>query len=238
MSAAVAILFVTISTPVASFTAPRIFSIWNGQHLQPLSPRAVHGGPLGRKPLHQLHLGARGFKELEYGGGKRPNDGLGPVERRERWEASYKEHLGRVGLQVCALAYEGFRRSGRGAVLSKDVGGDGTGVDGVSANPHAYFPKKDWEKELPVSSTDLVNLKEIHSRISSYDPEKQFVVVFSAWGLMGCDIVTGNMGGADAVKLWREREEEAGGTSRESSIDSGIIDVEPEPGSESSTFLQ
>lgn len=50
-----------------------------------------------------------------------------------------------------------------------------------------YVELARWEESggEPSQGADLANLQQIIGRVRSYDPEKQFVVVFQSHGLMG-----------------------------------------------------
>lgn len=63
----------------------------------------------------------------------------------------------------------------------------GSDVDKYRATPSLYVEKVKWEEssEGITDRLDEANLGEILKRIDSYDPERQFVVVFQAAGLMG-----------------------------------------------------
>jgi len=62
--------------------------------------------------------------------------------------------------------------------------------------PSLYVELNQWmesSQEGHTNAVDEENLRQILSRIKSYDPERQFVVVFQAAGIMGTDIVTPNI---------------------------------------------
>lgn len=50
-----------------------------------------------------------------------------------------------------------------------------------------YVELSRWQEsgKEPAAGGDLTNLQHIIERLQSYDPEKQFVVVFQSHGLMG-----------------------------------------------------
>ena len=92
---------------------------------------------------------------------------------------------------------------GRGAVLaySEETG------SGSAPPPAAFVKAGDWEERTPDSSDDLSSLREIMSRVTTYDPESEFVVVYRAEGLMGCDVVKPSMKPREvAEEIRNERE--------------------------------
>lgn len=60
-------------------------------------------------------------------------------------------------------------------------------VDLRAAIPSMYVELSRWQEsgKEPAAGGDLTNLQHIIERLQSYDPEKQFVVVFQSHGLMG-----------------------------------------------------
>ncbi|GMH79114.1 hypothetical protein TrLO_g13572 [Triparma laevis f. longispina] len=183
-----------------------------------------------------LRLGAK-FKDLNYGGGfggekdnsknsnsnPSSNSNLSESERQQKWELAYKDHLKRVGPKITALAYDGYLAHGRGSLLCKaDLNNDGPANEAL---PNAYLPKVKWSESNPLSSSDLLNLKEIHTRIASYDPEVQFVIVFQAHGLMGCDVVKPNIKPRIMAEKQREERRRNEEKHEEKQEDKGYVDA-------------
>jgi len=45
---------------------------------------------------------------------------LDPIEQKRAWEKSYKDAISEIGMKLCALAYEGWRKNGRGAIFFRE----------------------------------------------------------------------------------------------------------------------
>lgn len=71
-----------------------------------------------------------------------------------------------------------------------------------------------------ISPEDSSSIDEVLARVRSYDPEKEFVVVFKACGLMGADVVKPKGGCENAWVRWKELK-----GVNESDAD-GVIDVD------------
>ena len=113
-----------------------------------------------------------------------------------RWEENYKAYVKRNGELLCAMAWEGYETLGRGAVFANYDGNPDTlamldvnGKTVKSAMPSFYISK---EKLMEQTDPSAPNLAPIVSRISTYDPQRQFVVIFESDGTQGADIVTPN----------------------------------------------
>lgn len=80
-------------------------------------------------------------------------------------------------------------------------------VDRHESMASAYVPLA----KLKVSDdpAQQANLRQITDRIRSYNPERQFVVVFESHGLMGADIVTPNM---PPREVWKQARDDSGET--------------------------
>lgn len=211
---------------VASFAPPRFPSL-----LRPPS--------LPRPPTPLL---ARGFKPLVYGAPANssspaldqsldqslasPPSGasgspLSPADRTRLWEQAYKQHLGRVGRQLTALAHRGHAKSGRGAVLSRGGPRATPSATPLEAQPSAYLPRADWQAKAATAPEDADNLSSILARIDEYDPSEQFVIVFEAHGVMGADVVRPSVSPGETAREL-EREEREGG------VEGGVVDVDYE----------
>lgn len=117
----------------------------------------------------------------------------------------------RNGAHLCAMSWRGYQAEGRGAILAKyedkDMDQEGrtlSEVDRVSGVPSMYVSLARWmesgeaAKDGPAQA-ERQDLQQILDRVISYEPERAFVVVFQAHGLMGADIVTPNV----SPQTWR-----------------------------------
>ena len=52
-----------------------------------------------------------------------------------------------------------------------------------------YVPLDKYSEREPQTEQEKVDLQQILQRIQNYDPEREFVVIFEAAGLMGADVV-------------------------------------------------
>lgn len=112
------------------------------------------------------------------------------------WATKYKAYVKRNGEMLCAMAWEGYERLGRGAVFANyDDNAASVAVlrpgsrEMESARPSFYVDRA----QLVKRGGDVEQMKPILQRIARYDPRSQFVVVFEADGTQGADIVTPNM---------------------------------------------
>jgi len=137
-----------------------------------------------------------------------------PAAQHEAWEVSYKKFIKGTGRNLAALSWEGFSEYGRGAILGYDDDDDN------EVKPSAFVKASDWEAKTPESGADLGSIKEIMSRVSTYDPSKQFVVVYRACGLMGCDIVKPSISPQCVAEEVRAEQKVGGNTDS-----GGVIDV-------------
>jgi len=71
------------------------------------------------------------------------------------------------------------------------------------------------------SPSDSASLSQIIDRVRTYDPEKEFVIVYKGRGLMGCDVVKPKGG---CRRYWNEWKEREGG--RVDGEKGGVIDVD------------
>lgn len=144
--------------------------------------------------------------------------------KQQHWETEYKAFIKRTGAHICGLAYNGYVKEGRGAIYAKytHTGSDPqslTDVDKISGVPSLYVPLNQWmesaENDKDSSTSSQADLQHILERILSYDPEKQFVVVFETKDLMGADIVRPNIPPPEMahrlVQHEEERQKEEGG---------------------------
>lgn len=104
------------------------------------------------------------------------------------------------------MSYAGYQHGGRGAVFAdydrrrkagENVGGvvmvsgekDKVGVE--EGIPSMYISRAQIIRENQGKEKgESEGVKQILRRIDGYDPEKQFVVVFSWGGIMGADVVS------------------------------------------------
>ncbi len=141
--------------------------------------------------------------------------------REAPWALAYKAYVRRNGEMLCAMAWEGFERLGRGAVFanySTDQGNIGVAQPGsgeyTTGRPSFYVSRNQLVARNEAAT--IPQMAPILQRIASYDPYRQFVVVFESDGTQGADIVTPNQLPAE---VWKRSKEKARG-------DDGVIDVE------------
>lgn len=105
-------------------------------------------------------------------------------------------YIRRNGEVLCAMAWEGYERLGRGAVFAnydadaQSVAVVGKGAKAVRSGIPSFYV--DRARLVTENEKSLDKMKPILDRIDEYDPDKQFVVVFEAFGTQGADIVTPN----------------------------------------------
>ena len=143
----------------------------------PAFPLVSRSPPCGAVPI----AAAQGF-------------GTAAVRAPTPWEREYKAYLRRNGEVLCAMSYAGFRQGGRGAVFAdyspRTAEDDTADLEGI---PSVYVTKDQLLKKgqgNELGKRDQKGMDHILSRVDRYDPEKEFVVVFTAQGVMGADVVT------------------------------------------------
>lgn len=118
------------------------------------------------------------------------------------WAREYKAYVKRVGFELCGLSWEGFVEKGRGAVFSgrsdKSSGDD-------DRLPSAYVELEQWTKSQAEDGKDGDGLGAILRRIRAYDPNKEFVVVYQAFGVMGADVVRPSMSPPEVGTLLKQQ---------------------------------
>lgn len=128
------------------------------------------------------------------------------------WADKYEAYVARNGELLCAMAWEGYEKLGRGAVFtnydsaSANVGfASAPGGAAQPATPSFYV---DRDQLLAKNARDdIPQMAPILSRIADYDPQTQFVVVFEADGTQGADIVTPNQRPSD---VWARTRKDGG----------------------------
>lgn len=144
--------------------------------------------------------------------------GFGAKQTSRSWAEKYKAYVNRNGEMLCAMAWEGYERLGRGAVFANDdIEASSVAVmrPGGMENARASF-YVDRDKLIERNENDMVpQMKPILNRIAKYDPNTQFVVVFEADGTQGADIVTPNMAPSEVwARSWvgngKEKQKEDG----------------------------
>ena len=125
---------------------------------------------------------------------------------QELWEAAYKEWIKANGAKLTVSAWRGFEAMGRGAITFRQPGKLPSGKMEYE-EPHSYI-KEDVYRSMwqsgGGSEGELADLGSILNRIELYDPQKQFVAVFEAHGIMGADIVTPNIPPKEMAKKFAE----------------------------------
>jgi hypothetical protein len=196
-----------------------------------------HDRVLVAAPLH-----AAGQQlNLRYGDLPPQEDAAQRQARQQRWETEYKAYVKRNGAHLCALSWRGYQAEGRGGILAKyeakNSGGEEeqalSEVDRVSGVPSMYVSLARWmesgENAENVASAEKQDLQQILDRVVSYDPEKAFVVVFQAHGLMGADIVRPNISPAEmADRLMSDEKTKAKGDAHTIDVDGHEVLVDKE----------
>ena len=143
------------------------------------------------------------------------------TEREAPWALAYKSYVRRNGEMLCSMAWEGFDRLGRGAVFanySVDHGNVGVARPGsgeFSTGTPSFYVSRDQLVARNDAKT-IPQMAPILQRIASYDPYRQFVVVFESDGTQGADIVTPNQ---SPMEVWKR-------TKKSNADDDDAIDVE------------
>eukprot|EP00472_Partenskyella_glossopodia_P006403 CAMPEP_0197525914 /NCGR_PEP_ID=MMETSP1318-20131121/15079_1 /TAXON_ID=552666 /ORGANISM="Partenskyella glossopodia, Strain RCC365" /LENGTH=275 /DNA_ID=CAMNT_0043079745 /DNA_START=32 /DNA_END=859 /DNA_ORIENTATION=+ len=131
-----------------------------------------------------------------------------------QWRDRYRALITQCGQHLCALAYVGFAKCGKGALLInldgevsvEDLGERFPGavvpseqiMRGLNGIPTVYVPFSDQDTAegdtvKAIKSVEPEIFQMIDSKIDQYDPEKAFVIVLQAAGLTGVDIVQPSM---------------------------------------------
>jgi hypothetical protein len=97
---------------------------------------------------------------------------------------------------LTAMSWEGHTRFGRGAIYANNQARPGVkrgskpaDVKSFGGAPTMYVPLNKYSEREPKTDQEQSDLEHILKRIKTYDPEKEFVVIFEAAGLMGADVV-------------------------------------------------
>ncbi|CAM9698757.1 unnamed protein product [Ectocarpus fasciculatus] len=140
----------------------------------------------------------------EEGGGKAPeSDGLTGVGS---WEKEYKAYIKRTGQYLCSMSWEGHEEMGRGAIFANydDARKEDklNETDKFGGIPSMYVPLTEFEsmKAAGQEAGEEDDLGQIVRRVKDYRPEREFVVVFQAAGVMGADIVRPNVSPPEMAK--------------------------------------
>lgn len=131
---------------------------------------------------------------LEYGGS--PGD---PEVQRMKWESQYKSYISEMGKYITGMSWKGYMEVGKGAIQANNqlkpnpkVTGKGRSSRPLDQAPSTkYVPITYFESKLAEDNEhkDSTNINQIIARLDNYDPNREFVVVFEAAGLMGVDVV-------------------------------------------------
>lgn len=121
---------------------------------------------------------------------------------RKEWEKEYKLYIKKNGAQLCAMAWRGFEKEGRGAIVSKQkapavAAAAPEGLEAVEGVASAmYVPLSRWMDGIEAAAqvdgdvgVQSGALRLILERVRGYDPQTDFVVVFETPRLCGADIV-------------------------------------------------
>jgi hypothetical protein len=123
---------------------------------------------------------------------------------RKEWERAYKAYVKKNGAQLCALAWRGYQKEGRGAIVAKQRADQSMeeeevpeGLAAFEGVPSAmYTPLRKWMEGLEAAAAvdgdvglQSGALRQILERVMKYDPEEDFVMVFETPRLCGADIV-------------------------------------------------
>lgn len=145
-----------------------------------------------------------------------------------------KAYIKKNGAQLCAMAWRGFEKEGRGAIVAKprepQEGDPPEGVEAFEGVPSAmYVGLARWVEgmEAAAAADGDIGLQSgamrlILDRVRGYTPEEDFVVVFETPRLCGADIVRPSV--APPVMAERLLPEEEG--ARGGGVEKGTIDVE------------
>ncbi|CAM9344484.1 unnamed protein product [Discosporangium mesarthrocarpum] len=149
------------------------------------------------------------------------------------WEKEYKAYIKRTGKYLCSMSWDGYEQMGRGAIfanyddaMAKDkLNNEADKFGGV---PSMYIPLKEFESMQAAKPNEADDLNQILARVRSYSPEKEFVVVFQAAGMMGTDVVKPNITPPEMAKHVVTQEKIQGGDVGQrdpSTAEDGVIDV-------------
>eukprot|EP00638_Chattonella_subsalsa_P003979 CAMPEP_0117754586 /NCGR_PEP_ID=MMETSP0947-20121206/12912_1 /TAXON_ID=44440 /ORGANISM="Chattonella subsalsa, Strain CCMP2191" /LENGTH=242 /DNA_ID=CAMNT_0005573693 /DNA_START=93 /DNA_END=821 /DNA_ORIENTATION=+ len=138
--------------------------------------------------------------------------GFDPIAQQHEWERRYKAYIGKSGKDVCIMSWDGFQQLGRGAVLANydqaEVNGSLNEDSQFGGITSIYVPRDKWTGVAPDgTSANDQDLEHILSRIDTYDPTKEFIVIFQGAGLMGADIVKPNI---DPPTVFKQYQTESG----------------------------
>lgn len=102
------------------------------------------------------------------------------------WEKEYKNYIKRNGMHLAGMSWRGYEKLGIGCIVTnydvKDAAIPGEAFKSMYV-PESKFGGVDEEE----------GVKRILDRLKEYEPERQFVVVFTTGNVMGVDIVTPNI---------------------------------------------
>mmetsp|Transcript_17863 Transcript_17863/g.27610 ORF Transcript_17863/g.27610 Transcript_17863/m.27610 type:complete len:291 (-) Transcript_17863:21-893(-) len=139
---------------------------------------------------------AKGRMKLKYGGSEGNQ-----ATQLQTWEAEYQAFLKESGKELTAMSWEGFTKNGRGAIyVNRQKKGKAKQKKGTDIKT-LFVPLDKYKERAPKSDQEQQDLQQILTRVEGYDPEKEFVMVFEAAGLMGADVVKPSMCPPDIHKL-------------------------------------
>lgn len=120
---------------------------------------------------------------------------------RKEWEAQYKAYIKKNGAQLCALAWRGYEKWGRGAIVAKpreeEQDPAPAGIGKFEGVPSAmYVPLARWAESLEAAQAidgdiglQSGAMRRILERVLGYDPQEDFCIVFETPKLCGADVV-------------------------------------------------
>ena len=102
------------------------------------------------------------------------------------WEKEYKGYIKRNGMHLAGMSWKGYEKLGTGCIVANYDVKDAT-IPG-EAFKSMYVPENKFD-----DVGEEEGVKRILDRLREYEPERQFVVVFTTGDVMGVDIVTPNI---------------------------------------------
>ncbi|CAM9677668.1 unnamed protein product [Choristocarpus tenellus] len=134
------------------------------------------------------------------------------------------------------MSWEGHEKMGRGAIFAnyddarKDLKAPNK-VEMLGGIPSMYVPLSEFESMQGAKEDEANDLAQIINRVETYRPEKEFVVVFQAAGVMGTDVVKPSISPPEMAKYVVSQESEQDKEVVEGSNnivgEDGVIDVTP-----------
>ncbi|KAJ8607068.1 hypothetical protein CTAYLR_009900 [Chrysophaeum taylorii] len=107
------------------------------------------------------------------------------------WEREYKAYVRRNGFLLTGMSWVGFEELGPGCIVANRAEGPLDDDTTEEALKSIYVPEDKFVASE--DGYDASGLEQILKRVRTYDPKREFVVVFSHDGVMGADIVTPSM---------------------------------------------